>query len=285
VTEAWHEVADRVFVRRYRTWNGEPFDQNVGAVIGADGVLVVDTRASHRLADELQTELRELTAEPVAGVVNTHHHWDHTWGNARFEGVPIWGHARAAERVVADSEGIRREIVEEEPGLAEELGEVEFVPPDRTFTERTTLDLGDRQVELRYLGRGHTDNDIVVLVHDADAIFAGDLLENDAAPSYGDAFPSAWARTVEEGLLPLVSGVVIPGHGATGGLAFVRRQAGELATMADLARRVARGDLTADEAVRSAPFPAAVAEVAVRRGREELAAAATGGHAAVTDPD
>lgn len=61
---AWIEVGDRVFVRRYRTWNGEPFDQNVGAVIGADGVVVIDTRASHRLADELRDTMRSVRFSP-----------------------------------------------------------------------------------------------------------------------------------------------------------------------------------------------------------------------------
>ena len=276
MSEVWREVADLVFVRRYSTWNGDAFDQNVGAVLSSDGVVVIDTRASHRLADELRDELSSLTGDPVAAVVNTHHHWDHTWGNARFAGAPIWGHARCASRIVSDSSEVRDRIIGDEPGLAEELGEVVFTPPDHTFSERAALDLGDRQLELRYLGRGHTDNDIVILVPDADALFAGDLLENDAPPSYGDAFPSAWARTVEEGLLPLVSGVAIPGHGGVGGPAFVRRQAQELRQMAELVRRVTRGDMAAEDAVREAPFPASVAQTAVERGAEELAASQRG---------
>jgi hypothetical protein len=57
------------------------------------------------------------------------------------------------------------------------------------------LDLGDRQVDLRHLGRGHTDNDVVVTVPDASVLFVGDLLENAPAPGFRDSYPIAWAET------------------------------------------------------------------------------------------
>ena len=268
--DPWTEVGDRVFVRRYRTWNAEPFDQNVGAVLGADGVAVIDTRGSHRLADEVLEELRSLTHSPVVAVVNTHHHWDHAWGNARFVPAPIWGHVRCAERVLADSEAVRRRILDEEPGLADELGEVIFVPPERTFLDAAGLDLGDRQLELRHLGRGHTDNDVVIAAPDAGVLFAGDLLENDAAPGFGDAYPIAWAETARR-LLALVTGPVVPGHGSVGDSAFVTRQAADLAALAGLAGQVAAGAIDAAEAVRRSPFPAGITGTALERARLELA--------------
>ena len=61
----WTEVGDRVFVRRYAMWGEERFDQNIGAVLGRDGLVVIDTRASHRLADELRAELAELVTTPL----------------------------------------------------------------------------------------------------------------------------------------------------------------------------------------------------------------------------
>ena len=54
----------------------------IGAVVGDDGVLIVDTRASHDQAYELIKDLTMLTDLPVCWVVNTHYHWDHCWGNA-----------------------------------------------------------------------------------------------------------------------------------------------------------------------------------------------------------
>ena len=265
----WQEVGDRVFVRRYRSWNGEPFDQNVGVVAGAEGIVVVDTRGSHRLADELRNELGTLTRQQVVAVINTHHHWDHTWGNARFADSAIWGHVRCAERVANDSEARRRALVEQVPALAGELMEVAFTPPTQTFDERATVDLGDRQVELRHVGRGHTDNDIVVRVEDASVLFAGDLLENHAPPSFGDAFPIAWAETAMR-LLPMADGAVVPGHGGVGDRSFAERQAAELAEMAELARQVVAGGIGQEEAVRRSPFPADTTERALQRAAIEL---------------
>jgi glyoxylase-like metal-dependent hydrolase (beta-lactamase superfamily II) len=268
---AWTEVGDRVFVRRYDSWLGEPFDQNVGVVLGADGVVVVDTRASHRLADELRGELVELTRLPIAAVVNTHHHWDHSFGNARFLPAPIWGHRRCAERVRDDGDAMRRRVIEHAPETAEQLEAVVLTPPDQLFDEGATIDLGDRQLELTHLGRGHTDNDIVVAVPDADVFLVGDLLEKDAPPGYGDAFPAAWAETVGQRLLPMVTGVVVPGHGGVGDRVFAAAQAADLGAMAALGARVAAGELDEDEAVRVAPFPAATATTALRRSGVEVA--------------
>ena len=271
MTEPWTEVGERVFVRRYRTWNGEPFDQNIGAILGTEGVVVVDTRGSHRLADELRDDLARLTRQPIAAVVNTHHHWDHTWGNARFEEAPIWGHVRCAERVAADSATALHRVVAQVPALAVELGEVVATPPDHTFADAATVDLADRQVALRHIGRGHTDNDIVVVVPDASVLFAGDLLENDAPPSFGDAYPLAWAETAAR-LVELVDGAVVPGHGGVGDRAFAERQAAELAEIATLVRAVASGSLDREDAMRRSPFPAQPTEQALDRGAEELEA-------------
>jgi len=267
----WREVADRVFVRRYATWGDEPFDQNIGAVLGRVGLVVIDTRASHRLADALRAEIAELSGMPIAAVVNTHHHWDHTFGNARFLPSPIWGHVRCAERVRDDGDAMRARVVAQAPQYADELSEVVLTPPDRTFSDAATVDLGDRELQLSYLGHGHTDNDIVIEVPDSEVLFAGDLLENDAAPSYGDAFPRAWATTVSERLLPLVRNAVVPGHGGVGDRAFVAAQAADLAAMAELGARLAAGELDEEDAVGRAPFPAATARTALSRSLLEAA--------------
>ena len=263
----WLEVADRVFVRRYGF-----FDQSIGAVIGGDGVVVVDTRSTHAQADELVADLRALTPLPVSAVVNTHHHYDHAFGNARFASVPIWGHDRCAEllRSEADAERMRRHAMDELPDMAEELDAVQVTPPSRTFDETASLDLGGRHVELRYLGRGHTDNDIVALVPDAGVLFAGDLLENDAPPSFGDAYPVAWAETVGERLLPLVRDVVVPGHGTPAGADFAQRGAGELGLLARLIQSSMSGMIGLDEVLATSPYPQDVTRTALARGRHEL---------------
>ena len=189
MTSPWQEIGDRVWVRRY-----EALDQTIGAVGGEAGLAVIDTRANHRLADELRDDLRELPGRVVA-VVNTHGHWDHAFGNARFATLPIWGHVRCADFIARTGEAARARLIDEHPGDADAFREVVLTPPTDTFVDAASLDLGGRQLALRYLGRGHTDNDIVAVVPDAGVLFAGDLLENAPAPGFGDSFPIAWADT------------------------------------------------------------------------------------------
>ena len=261
MTSVWREVGDRVWIRRYAS-----LDQTIGVIGGEDGLVVVDTRSSHRLADELRVELTQLPGS-LAAVVNSHGHWDHAFGNARFLPTPIWGHVRCATMITERGDEMRIRAQRSYP--SEAIDEVELTPPAELFTESATLDLGDRQVELRYLGRGHTDNDIVVIVPDASVLFAGDLLENAPAPGFGDSYPIAWAVT-GLALLDLVEGAVVPGHGDPFGPGFAERQVSDLATLAELAKEVARGVIGFDEAVRQSPFPAEETGVALERARLEL---------------
>jgi glyoxylase-like metal-dependent hydrolase (beta-lactamase superfamily II) len=261
----WREVGDRVWVRRY-----DSLDQTIGVIGGDSGLIVVDTRASHRLADELRAELAEL-AGAVVGVVNTHGHWDHVFGNARFASTPIWGHVRCATMITEHGEEQRAHLIDRyPPEVAEQFREVELTPPTELVTETATLDLGDRQVELRHLGRGHTDNDLVVSVPDASVLFAGDLLENAPAPGFGDSFPLAWAAT-GRALLELVDGAVVPGHGDPFDRSFAVRQVEELGVLAGLAGDAVSGAIGLDEAIRRSPFRAEPTTEALERARFELA--------------
>ena len=64
----------------------------------------------------------------------------------------------------------------------DEFDKVSLVPPDRLVVDRHLVDIGDRGVELTHVRRGHTSNDLVVVVSDGGVVFAGDLLEQ-AGPS------------------------------------------------------------------------------------------------------
>jgi glyoxylase-like metal-dependent hydrolase (beta-lactamase superfamily II) len=123
VRQMFQEIGDRVFTRRY-----EYLDQNIGIVIGGAGVTVIDTRATHRMADEIKDDLSKLTTAPVVVVINTHFHWDHTFGNARFAGVPIHGHVRCREVLIDEGAAMRTRVADEiEPELREEIAAVEIV--------------------------------------------------------------------------------------------------------------------------------------------------------------
>jgi len=252
VADGWVEIGDRVFVRRYAF-----YDQNIGVILGRGEVLVIDTRSTYRQAREILADLRSLMSDPVTVVVDTHGHFDHAFGNAVFRPATIWGHERCVA-FMEETGGVRKpRIAADTAELEGELDEVVVDPPDRTFATAATIEVGGRAVELRYLGRGHTDHDIVISVPGTDVLFAGDLFENGAVPFYGDAYAMEWAATAVQ-LAWLVApdrGVVIPGHGDHAGRAFADSQAASIAALATLAARVHAGEITLDDAIAAHPFP------------------------------
>jgi glyoxylase-like metal-dependent hydrolase (beta-lactamase superfamily II) len=219
-------------------------------------------------ARELQDDVRRITAHPWV-VVNSHHHFDHTFGNAPFMPAEIWGHERCAAAMHEGGERTKHRIAEEMPELAAELAEVTITPPTRTIADRARIDVGGRVVELRYLGRGHTDNDLAVLVPDSGVVFGGDLVEQGAPPYFGDSFPLDWPDT-DRALLALVTGPVVPGHGDVVDAPFVEKQMADLAAAAEAARTAHAEGRPEKDAIAAIPFPEPFARDLLRRAYAQL---------------
>ncbi len=269
----WIEVGERVFVRRYAF-----LDQAIGLVVGDDGVLVVDTRATLGQAQELRRDVAQVSTLPILHVVNTHGHADHAFANGAFRPAAAWAHARCPaflRRTAADQWAWLREA---HPLLADDLafepgaGEPGWTPdlPERLVSGSARIDLGGHSVELHYLGRGHTDHDLVLVAPDARVAFAGDLVENGAPPQFDDAFPLDWATTlralIEAIDRPSPPGVrdwvVVPGHGDPVGPGFVRDQAALLDLIASLGRAINAGQMHLEDAVELLPFATEFPELA-----------------------
>ncbi len=252
VADGWVELGDRFFVRRY-----EFYDQNIGVVLGRGEALVIDTRSTHVHAREILADLRELTTDPVTVVVDTHGHFDHAYGNHAFRPATIWGQAGCVPFMARTGEQRRAGIAAEEPELAADLLEVVIDPPDRTFDDAATIEVGGRAVSLHYLGRGHTDHDAVITVPGTDVVWAGDLLEGGAVPFFGDGYPIDWPATAAAlaAMIDPTRGIVVPGHGDHAGIEFAEAHVTSFAALAELARRVVAGDIDLDEAVAAHPFP------------------------------
>jgi glyoxylase-like metal-dependent hydrolase (beta-lactamase superfamily II) len=110
----------------------------------------------------------------------------------------------------------------------------ELVPPNTDIAVAKAIDLGDRRVEIAHLGGGHTDGDLVVVVPDADVLFAGDLIESVGPPSFGpDSVPDEWPATLDA-VIGLMTGatLAVPGHGQPVGREFVFEQRGRIAAQA-----------------------------------------------------
>jgi glyoxylase-like metal-dependent hydrolase (beta-lactamase superfamily II) len=229
-------------------------------------VLLIDTRSWRSDAEELLADLRALTPLPCRQVVNTHAHFDHCFGNVVFRPAVFWGHRRCAENLREHGERQRRNVMGWYPDAAEDLAGLELVPPDRLVDHQAAVDAGGRRVELQHLGRGHTDNDLIATVPDAGVTFAGDLVEQGAPPSFGDAWPFEWPGTLER-LLDRAAAVVVPGHGDVSGRELIAAQAGGQRAMAALCAQVLAGRQTAEAALRRAPYPAETTRMALERAR------------------
>jgi glyoxylase-like metal-dependent hydrolase (beta-lactamase superfamily II) len=252
-----------VFVLRYPV-----LDVNVTLVLGEATALLVDTLATAEQARDLAAAVVAVTRAPLA-VVNTHHHFDHCFGNAVFPDATIYAHPEAVAQLASTDPGdVWREWAPTHPGLAA-LRTTDIRMPDRPVVHETELDLGGRSVLLHHPGRGHTAGDLIVHVPDARLVVAGDLVEESGPPQFDDAYPLEWPDALAA-ILALEPTVVVPGHGAMCTPEFVRGQHAELAALSWLIRDGHADEVPADEVVRKAPYEFETATVAVARGYAEL---------------
>ncbi|MEZ5194689.1 MAG: MBL fold metallo-hydrolase, partial [Nocardioides sp.] len=234
------------------------------AVVGSErGLVVVDTHASTQAAREVIEAVRRLGRGEVTAVVNTHEHFDHTFGNHAFRAaygvVPIHAHEAAAAATVPSGERIKRVYAahrDDEPH-ADEVIETPIVAADQTFSSARVLDLGDRRVELVHPGRGHTAGDLVVAVPDADVLLVGDLVEESGPPGYGeDCWPLEWPATLDVVLGATTDAtVVVPGHGAVVDRGFVESQRAAVGVVAEMIRHGAAQGASPEETLAGSDWP------------------------------
>ena len=217
----WREVAAGVLLAV-----AEPDAVNLGLVVGSERALLVDTGSSPAQGRAVRQSIGSLTDRPLAAVIVTHWHYDHAFGLAAFADLETIAHESVRDRLstpAATAEATRLGV---DPA--------EVARPNREIVVAAALDLGGRRVEVAHLGRGHTDGDLVVVVPDADLVFAGDLIESAGPPSFGpDSVPDEWAGTLD-GLIGLMSDqtVAVPGHGDPVDREFVFEQRGRIAAQA-----------------------------------------------------
>jgi len=232
----WTTVAHGIHQRR-----GGPFDLSVVVVEGDDGLLVVDSGADPVEGAEILADVTARFARPVVALVNTHAHFDHTFGNQVFgpgsaTDAAIHGHAAIArhfERYEGPRVAAWREDHALEPDRRWE--DLRLVPPTHPIATATTLDLGGRLVVLRPQSPAHTDTDLVLLLPEERVWVVGDLIEESGPPVYGSGcYPLDWPGVLDALGDELEAGdLVVPGHGSVVRREFVARQADELRVIAN----------------------------------------------------
>ncbi|WP_432393369.1 MBL fold metallo-hydrolase [Pseudarthrobacter sp. L19] len=223
---------------------------NTGLVVGSERAMVIDTGGGPRQGREILDAVRQKTQLPLV-VVNTHAHYDHFYGNAVFanDGVTeFWAHENCAAEIEDNGDAQRPLVAKDEPDMAAGQGEaVELVVPNAIVKDQPVLvDLGGVSVTLFYLGRGHTDGDL--LVGTGSTLYAGDLVEQGAHPSFEDSYPEEWADALRHlSALRHRYEFLIPGHGEPCSDQFVKTMANTMTTavrQATQATREAPNDAT-----------------------------------------
>lgn len=192
-----------------RLWVGDYISSTAVAAINTDkGIVVIDTTQ----CPTLDREFRKIIAEKFPGkkfayLINTHEHGDHTNGNSVYSDCEIIAHEKCAagmKRIQADMKRVINWYKENLPKMKKQLNEIKegteeykkmkegFIVqkmvlktlqdgikqqlPTRTFKDRMKLDLGNRIIELYYMGGLHSASDIFVFVPEDGLLFTGDVM-------------------------------------------------------------------------------------------------------------
>jgi cyclase len=243
-------VADGIFAFVASESNTGIVSGNCIAVIGDDGVLVVDSTSFPSHARQIIAEIRQMTSQPARFLVHTHWHPDPLMGDgefrAAFPGIAILstnytqkaiaelapkyitGNADPAAAVElrkmlqGDKDDSGKPLTNaDRKYISDYLNSIEFAAPEYKqyktvlpnigFNDSLTVRLGKREVQILFLGRGNTAGDAVIFVPDAKVVMSGDLLVAPTPYSYG-SFLSDWIQTLAK-LKSLGAATIVPGHG------------------------------------------------------------------------
>ena len=203
---------------------------NSSIIVNDNDVVLVDDHVSPAAAAVLLDELKDITNKPVSTVINTHFHFDHAHGNQVFgPDVDIIGHEFTREmllggksvqmplyknyrdglpgqiedlkkRIAAEPDAARKATLQTQLQVTENnrasQAELKPTPPNVTLQTRMTLHRGDREIQIRFLGRAHTAGDVVVYLPREKVVITGDMLTT-ALSNMSDAFVNEWPATLE----------------------------------------------------------------------------------------
>jgi cyclase len=202
---------------------------DVAVRVTPEGVILVDDKFAANVPEVLE-KVKSVTTQPIKYLLNTHHHTDHVGGDGEIltRGIEIIAHRNIRENILKNNQ----------PGA-----------PRVVFSDQAEVHLGGANVQMTYLGRGHTNGDTVIYFPDLRTVHTGDLVI-DGMPviDYNNGGSAIEFVKTLNNLLKIDFDTVIPGHCRVLTKDFVRAYVPKLETMnrrmADLVkRRVAKDQL------------------------------------------
>ena len=183
-------------------YDGAATGGNVAVRVTSEGVIIVDDKLPSHYA-EIVDKVRSVTPQPIKYVLSTHQHGDHTGSNAEFlKTAEILMHRNARANM----------ITQNQPGAGRIV-----------YNDQQSVFLGGIEVQMRYMGRGHTNGDSVIYFPDSRTIHTGDLvvwgkrsqgttLTPNMDYTAGHGSGKEWVSTLDK-VLALDFDSAIPGHG------------------------------------------------------------------------
>ncbi len=178
---------------------------NIGVSYGPDGTVLIDDQFAP-LTGKINAAVKDLGAEPVKYLINTHWHGDHTGGNENLgrSGVLIMAHDHVRDRLIKGNDSTP-------PAAPEAL-------PVVTYHDGIKLHLNGDEIRVQHMSHGHTDGDSVVFWKNANVVHMGDLFFNKVTLPFIDLSSGGNARGVlaaADKVLAMVDDdtKIIPGHG------------------------------------------------------------------------
>jgi cyclase len=244
------KVAEGIYVFLTPPYGDVGLDGNSVVILSNDGVLVFDTNGTPAAAEAVLGEIRKLTDKPVRYVVNSHWHWDHWYGTEvykhAFPDVRVIAHEKTRELMMGPALEFNQPGLDEQlpgylDGLAKRVAAAEVVSPppanlgrmqqalamgrffldqkrsmkpvfpDLTFSDRLTVHLGEREIQVLNYGRAVTPGDAFLYLPKEKVVVTGDLLVNPVAFALG-VYPTGWLTALEK-IDKLDASVWVTGHG------------------------------------------------------------------------
>ncbi|MEV0620670.1 MBL fold metallo-hydrolase [Nonomuraea sp. NPDC050404] len=192
-------------------------DPNVGAIEGEDFLVCFEALATPVAARAWLARLREHTGKPIRYLVLSHYHAVRVLGASAFGAEVIVTHEKTRDLIAERGEQDWASEYARMPRLFQDPASIPGLTwPTATFSDRFTIDLGGGRGDLvlQHCGRGHTEGDLVAWLPERRILFAGDLVESQAALYTGDAFHRDWASSTLDAVASFGAGTLVGGRGA-----------------------------------------------------------------------
>ena len=175
---------------------------NSGVIATSEGVVVLDALSSEAIARQEREAIAKVIKQPVRFLVSSTFHNNYTWGNAAYEDVIKIGHENYRADLLAQMQRDRAAPENQTARL-----------PQIAYRDRLTIHLGGKEIQILYLGRGHTRGDSILFVPQDRIAYVSELFFSDQFLYINDGYGLSWLKTLDA-IEGLPADIFVPGHGS-----------------------------------------------------------------------